>query len=75
MRARIQKVRSALFGVAVAGAMLFGGSQAVAAPAQARCDYPNVWLGEARCPTGTLCGQYCASGEGECGMGCCYCLL
>jgi hypothetical protein len=75
MQSSMQRLRNALFGGVVASAMLFGGTQAVAAPANPdRCQPPNVWLGLAACPTGKLCGEYCTSGEGECLNGCCMCL-
>ncbi len=75
MLSPVKRLRNALFGGVVASAIVFGGTQAMAAPANPdRCQPPNVWIG-ASCPTGTLCGQYCASGDGECADGCCYCLL
>ncbi len=74
MQGRTRKVRNVLFGAAVAGAMLFGGSQAVAAPrASTDCTGPGqIWFGT--CP-GKDCSGYCDGVPGVCLDGCCNCRL
>lgn len=71
MRARTKRLRNGLFSVTMAGAILFGGSQAVAAP-RSFCDWPNAPA--PGCDLGEDCGYLCMGDVGECGgNGCCYC--
>jgi hypothetical protein len=69
---KLLRVRQVVFGLAVAGALGFGTTQAVASPrARSLCDGEGqVYLGT--CP-GRNCGGYCPSGVGACSQGCCEC--
>jgi len=65
-------IRHLVFGSAVAGALGFGGAQALASqPARNACDNPGeIYVGT--CPS-LQCGSLCASGFGVCKGGCCSC--
>jgi hypothetical protein len=67
-----RRARHLGFGVAVAGALVFGGAQALASlPSRDGCDNPGeIYVGT--CP-GLQCGSLCASGVGVCKGGCCSC--
>jgi hypothetical protein len=73
------RLRTVLFGLATAGSLGFGGSQALAAPsAQAACgDVP--WEFPLSCPTPRDCGAECAArgyyDGGFCAGNCCTCAI
>lgn len=69
------RIRHLVFGLAVAGALGFGGSQALASPVAPRsvCDEEGqIYVGT--CPSSS-CGSLCASGFGVCRSGCCTCKI
>ena len=66
-------IRRLVFGLAVAGSMGFGATQALASPAAPRsyCDEEGqIYVGT--CPA-VNCGSLCPSGVGACKGGCCEC--
>jgi hypothetical protein len=74
MTSMMRMARNAVFGLAVAGSLGFGTTQAVAAPRdQFDCTGPGeIYLGT--CP-GKDCSGYCDGVPGRCSMGCCTCQL
>ena len=70
-----RRIRRLVFGAVVAGALGFGGSQALASPVAPRslCDEEGqIYVGS--CPSSS-CGNLCASGFGVCRSGCCTCKI
>lgn len=73
MRTSMQRMRQVLFGLAVAGSLGFGATQALASQPALRepCDGEGqIYVGT--CP-GKNCGSLCPSGVGACSFGCCNC--
>jgi hypothetical protein len=71
----LRRARQVVFGVAVAGSLAFGGSQALASQpaADAACDEEGqIYVGT--CPSSN-CNNLCAGGFGVCRSGCCTCKI
>jgi hypothetical protein len=69
----LRGMRQVVFGLAVAGSLGFGASQAVASQPAMRgaCDGEGqIYVGT--CPS-LNCGSLCPSGVGACFQGCCEC--
>ena len=72
------KLLAALFGLATAGSLGFGGSQAFATPAASACDqFP--WQFTLSCPAPRTCDDECAGrgyfDGGLCRNNCCTCAI
>lgn len=68
MRASL-RIRHLVFGLAVAGSLGFGGSQALASPVAPRTACDGIYVGT--CPSSN-CNSLCG-GFGVCRSGCCTC--